>query len=125
MKRISLKNILKKTFKNKKKKPLKKKITKANKVLKVKKRLIKNNVKIIKSKLKKNVKTPPKEVKSDSLRITKNTDQKPEIKKVKTQQSEKRIYKIKDYVVYPNMGWVKLLNLKKLISEGLMLKRMF
>ena len=60
MKKISLKNILKKTFKNKKKKPLKKKITKAKKVLKVKKKLIKNNVKIIKSKYKKNVKTSSK-----------------------------------------------------------------
>ena len=119
MKRISLKNILKKTFKNKKKKPLKKKITKANKVLKIKKRLIKNNVKIIKSKYKKNAKTSSKEIKSDNLRITKNTDQKPEIKKVKTQQSEKRIYKIKDYVVYPKHGVGQITEFKKINIGGI------
>ncbi len=119
MKKISLKNILKKTFKNKKKKPLKKKITKAKKFLKVKKKLIKNNVKIIKSKYKKNVKTSSKEVKSDSLRITKNTDQKPEIKKVKTQQSEKRIYKIKDYVVYPKHGVGQITEFKKINIGGI------
>ena len=119
MKKISLKNILKKTFKNKKKKPLKKKITKANKVLKVKKKLIKNNVKIIKSKYKKNAKTSSKEIKSDNLRITKNTDQKPEIKKVKTQQSEKRIYKIKDYVVYPKHGVGQITEFKKINIGGI------
>ena len=119
MKKISLKNILKKTFKNKKKKTLKKKITKAKKVLKVKKKLIKNNVKIIKSKYKKNVKTSSKEAKSDSLRITKNTDQKPEIKKVKTQQSEKRIYKIKDYVVYPKHGVGQITEFKKINIGGI------
>ena len=119
MKKISLKNILKKTFKNKKKKPLKKKITKANKVLKIKKRLIKNNVKIIKSKYKKNAKTSSKEIKSDNLRITKNTDQKPEIKKVKTQQSEKRIYKIKDYVVYPKHGVGQITEFKKINIGGI------
>ncbi len=119
MKKISLKNILKKTFKNKKKIPLKKKITKAKKVLKVKKKLIKDNVKIIKSKYKKNVKTSSKEVKSDSLRITKNTDQKPEIKKVKTQQSEKRIYKIKDYVVYPKHGVGQITEFKKINIGGI------
>ena len=119
MKKISLKNILKKTFKNKKKKPLKKKITKAKKFLKVKKKLIKNNVKIIKSKFKKNVKTSYKKVKSDNLRITKNTDQKPEIKKVKTQQSEKRIYKIKDYVVYPKHGVGQITEFKKINIGGI------
>ena len=120
MKKISLKNILKKTFKNKKKRTLKKKIIKTKKVLKVKKKkLLKNNVKIIKSKLKKNVKTPPKEVKSDSLRIAKNTDQKPEIKKVKTQKSEKRIYKIKDYVVYPKHGVGQITEFKKINIGGI------
>ena len=120
MSKISLKNILKKTFKNKKKKLFKKKIIKTKKVLKVKnKKLIRNNVKIIKSKLKKNVKTPSKEVKSDSLRIVKNTDQKPEIKKVKTQQSEKRIYKIKDYVVYPKHGVGQITEFKKINIGGI------
>ena len=120
MKKISLRNILKKTFKNKNKKPLKKKVIKTKKVLKVKKKkLIKNNEKIIKSKLKKNVKTTSKEVKSDSLRITKNTDQKPEIKKIKTQQSEKRIYKIKDYVVYPKHGVGQITEFKKINIGGI------
>ena len=46
------------------------------------------------------------------LCIPKNNEQKPEIKKVKKQDTEKE-YKIKDYVVYPNMGLGKLQNLKK------------
>jgi CarD family transcriptional regulator len=38
------------------------------------------------------------------LRISKNYDQKIEIEKIKKQATEKKIFKIKDYVVYPKHG---------------------
>ena len=38
------------------------------------------------------------------LRIPKNYDQKIEIEKIKKQTTEKKIFKIKDYVVYPKHG---------------------
>ena len=37
-------------------------------------------------------------------RISKNNEQKPEIKKVKKQPTEKREYSVKDYIVYPKHG---------------------
>ena len=40
----------------------------------------------------------------DNLRISKSNEVKPEIKKVKKQQTEKREYKIKDHIVYPKHG---------------------
>ena len=42
--------------------------------------------------------------KVDNLRISKTNEVKPEIKKVKKQETEKREYKIKDHVVYPKHG---------------------
>ena len=38
------------------------------------------------------------------LRISKNYDQKIEIEKIKKQSTEKKIFKIKDYIVYPKHG---------------------
>ena len=106
MKKISLKNILKKTFKKKTARNVKKKKTK--KVKKVAKK-IKNKIakkrnpkKQSKKKLaEKNIKI---EKKIDNLRIPKNNEQKPEIKKIKKQQTAKREYKPKDYIVYPKHG---------------------
>ena len=45
-----------------------------------------------------------KYLKPENLRISKGTEVKPEIKKVNKQATEKREYKIKDYVVYPKHG---------------------
>ena len=101
MKKINLKNILKKTFK----KSSTKKIRKKN-VNKIKKKTKKVRVKIIKKIIKKK---PIKKVitnkpKINNLRITKNVEQKPEIKKIKKQETAKREYKLKDYIVYPKHG---------------------
>ena len=41
------------------------------------------------------------EVKTDNLRIPKSNEVKPEIKKVKKQETEKKEYKVKDYVCLP------------------------
>ena len=40
-------------------------------------------------------------------------DEKPEIKKVKKQPTEKRIYNLKDYVVYPKHGVGKITGIEK------------
>ena len=40
-------------------------------------------------------------------------DEKPEIKKIKKQATEKRIYNIKDYVVYPKHGVGKITSIEK------------
>ena len=121
-----MKNILKKILSNKKAKKVKKKKVKAEKkVVKRKKvsKLVKvkkvdkelNRKKLIKvSKKKEKV-----EVKTDPLRIPKNNEQKPEIKKVKKQDSEKRLFKAKDYVVYPKHGVGQITETKKINIGGI------
>ena len=97
MKKINLKNILKKTFN----KPSKKtKISKFKTIKKKKKNKI-TKKKIIKKKTIRNIKN---EKKIDNLRISKSNEQRPEIKKIKKQETEKKEYKTKDYVVYPKHG---------------------
>ena len=121
-----MKNILKKILSNKKpKKIVKKKVKAEKKVVKRKKvsKLVKvkkvnkelNKKKIIKvSKKKEKV-----EVKTDPLRIPKSNEQKPEIKKVKKQDSEKRLFKAKDYVVYPKHGVGQITETKKINIGGI------
>ena len=121
MKKINLKNILKKTFNKKTKKVVGKKLkVKKNKVSKVKKiNKIKNNIKNInklKTKKKENLKSNDKQ---PNLRISKINDQKPEIKKVKVQETEKKLFKVKDYVVYPKHGVGQILEFKKIGIGGI------
>ncbi len=119
MKKISLKNILKKTFKSKKNiniKKNKKKLKKNSK--KTQKKISKSN-KNNKTKIKKKENLSTVETKNYNLRISKNIDQKPEIKKVKNQETEKRIYKIKDYVVYPKHGVGQITEFKKINIGGI------
>ena len=125
MSKISLKNILKKTFKKKANIKVKKKEIKKPKI-KPSKVLSKKSKKIIKSKIKKNNnkkqtnKTEAKsDTKSDNLRISKSNEIKPEIKKVKKQETEKREYKIKDYVVYPKHGVGQITEFKKINIGGI------
>ena len=122
MKKISLKNILKKTFNQKKSKKIKKKVT-PKKVTKTSKKISKKitSSKIKKSVIKKNIKKKEKntEVKTENLRISKNNETKPEIKKVKKQDSEKREYKIKDYIVYPKHGVGQISEFKKINIGGI------
>ena len=124
MKKISLKNILKKTFKtkknskklkSKKNKPLKKVAKKKAKVLKKVKVLKKNKDKTQdKKKLSENL-----VVKQESTKAAKGADQKPEIKKIKTQPTEKKEYKLKDYVVYPKHGVGQITEFKKINIGGI------
>ncbi len=120
MSKISLKNILKKTFnKNKKKKSVKKVLKKKVDPSKNKKK------KLLKTRLKKRTTKKTKivekksEVKTENLRISKSNEIKPEIKKVKKQETEKREYKIKDYVVYPKHGVGQITEFKKISIGGI------
>tara|TARA_Y100000817_G_scaffold102645_1_gene80344 strand:- start:270 stop:1070 length:801 start_codon:yes stop_codon:yes gene_type:complete len=106
MKKINLKSILKKTFKKDK---IKKKVKKIKVIKKIKTKKIKEKVKIKKAitKQKKSLKTV---VKNENLRIPKSNEIKPEIKKIKKQETAKKEYKIKDYVVYPKHGVGQILS---------------
>ena len=119
MKKINLKNILKKTFK--KNKSPKKVKTKASK--KFKKKIVKKvlkNQKIKKETLKK-IPTKKTQEKSNNsnLRILKQNEQKPEIKKIKKQETEKKDFKAKDYVVYPKHGVGQILSINNKTIGGI------
>jgi len=126
MKKINLKNILKKTFKKKVKKN--NKILKKNK-LKTPKKVLKKKEKIV-NKLKKVKKTKQQSSKEkkinetasskqNNFKVSRVIDQKPEIKKIKVQGTEKREYKIKDYVVYPKHGVGQITEFKKINIGGI------
>ena len=133
MSKISTKNILKKIFNNKIEKKVKKKVAKKKvakkkvakkkvgkgKVKKVKKIIKKVPLKSIKSKTNKKTVSNQVEQKVDSLRISKTNEVKPEIKKVKKQETEKREFKIKDYVVYPKHGVGQITEYKKINIGGI------
>ena len=76
--------------------PKKKKTKKTKKIIKLKKSKVKPSVKSIEKKV-----------------TNTGQDDKPEIKKVKKQATEKRIYNIKDYVVYPKHGVGKITAIEK------------
>ena len=131
MSKISTKNILKKIFNRKAEKKVKKKVTKKkvakNKQKKTKKIITKKIKKVskkvptksIKPKTNKKTVSTPAETKVDNLRISKTNEVKPEIKKVKKQETEKREYKIKDYVVYPKHGVGQITEFKKINIGGI------
>ena len=131
MSKISTKNILKKIFNRKAEKKVKKKVTK-KKVAKIKQKKTKKIItkkikkvskkaptKSIKTKTNKKTVSTPAEPKVDNLRISKTNEVKPEIKKVKKQETEKREYKIKDYVVYPKHGVGQITEFKKINIGGI------
>ena len=123
MKKINLKNILKKTFNKRliKKKKKKGKVSKKFKITKV----TKKNKKV-KQTIKLKIKTSPKykkvikeENKTENLRIPKTNELKPEIKKIKKQETEKKEYKPKDYVVYPKHGVGQILSVSSKTIGGI------
>ena len=137
MKKKSTTNILSKIFK---KSPLKKvkkftsKVekkpkTKVNKkiipIKKTKTKVIKKTKTKTKTKTKKNSniifkKTTTEKVETtNNLRIPRNNEVKPEIKKVKKQETQKREYKVKDYVVYPKHGVGQITEFKKINIGGI------
>ena len=128
MRKISTKNILKKIFKGKTKTKVKKKVVKTKKVKKTVKKFAAKKAKVFTkktspktTKVKKIPKTSKKneEPKEENLRISKSNEVKPEIKKVKKQETEKREYKIKDYIVYPKHGVGQITEFKKINIGGI------
>ena len=132
MKKTSSTNILAKIFKKTStKKVTKKSVVKANKKPKAKtakKAVSIKKAKVIKTsaKIKKSLKTvnlkpiPQKvEIKTSNLRISKSNEVKPEIKKVKKQETAKKEYKVKDYVVYPKHGVGQITEFKKINIGGI------
>jgi len=116
--------IISKLIKNSKAKVLKKNILiKKPKIKVVKKNtsLKKPKVKVVKksSKKIKNSISEKVEIKTDNLRISKSNEVKPEIIKVKKQQTEKKVYKVKDYVVYPKHGVGQITEFKKINIGGI------
>ena len=83
---------------------------------KIKRKIKKNgklkNKKILKLK-KKNVKLKLKNENNENKSISSNQEEKPEIKKIKKQPSEKRQYNVKDFVVYPKHGVGKITAVEK------------
>jgi len=136
MKKTSTTNILTKIFKksrlNKVKKKTitktKSKIAKKTKSKITKKKVLVKKVKLLKKNILKSLKKKEKLIstkddkinqKSDGLRISKSNEIKPEIKKVKKQETEKREYKVKDYVVYPKHGVGQITEFKKINIGGI------
>ena len=73
-----------------------KKVKKAKKAKKVKLAKIKTSSKILEKKS-----------------VVPGQEEKPEIKKIKKQPTEKRIYNLKDFVVYPKHGVGKITSIEK------------
>ena len=129
MKKINLKSILKKTFKKEKKKKTKKiskkrvvRVQKKNNISKLSKKTSKKINKTKKSNISitsKYGKTVKEENKIDNLRIPKNNEIKPEIKKIKKQETAKKEYKIKDYIVYPKHGVGQILSISSKTIGGI------
>ena len=108
MKKINLKSILKKTFK-KKTKPKKSKNVKTQKKQK----------KLSSKKVSKLIKTKKDKTNNSNLKVLKQSDQKPEIKKIKKQETEKKDFKAKDYVVYPKHGVGQILSINTKTIGGI------
>ena len=73
-----------------------------------------------KTKSSKEIKIAEKDSNNQSnFKTSRNVEQKPEIKKIKVQASEKKEYKIKDYVVYPKHGVGQISEFKKINIGGI------
>ena len=80
--------------------PKKKKVKKSKKVKTAKKVKAQNKIKLLTRSSEKKTSIP-------------GQDEKPEIKKIKKQPTEKRIYNVKDFVVYPKHGVGKITAIEK------------
>jgi CarD family transcriptional regulator len=115
-----MKNILKKILNKKKVKKVAKTIKSKPKKKKVKfKKIVAKKIK--KSTKKKTAKISEQQIQenSNNLRISKNNETKPEIIKIKKQETEKKEYKNKDFVVYPKHGVGQITEIKKINIGGI------
>ena len=108
-------------------KPKAKKTTKKTPSKKVTKKVIKKSNKKVATKVvsEKKIKTKVKEEKKENLAPqnfqTRTSAQNDliEIKKIKKQETEKRVYKVKDYVIYPKHGIGQIISVDKLTIAGI------
>ena len=98
-----------------KSKKVTKKVVKKTKTKKVVKKTKTKKV-VKKTKVEKKVKVDPKQ--SQQIKSNQQTDE-IEIKKIKKQETEKRLYKIKDYVIYPKHGIGQIISVDKLTIAGI------
>ena len=76
----------------------------------------KKSRRIKKKKIKKSILTKKAKLKIEPIvkkQISSNQEDKPEIKKIKKQATEKRQYNLKDFVVYPKHGVGKIMSIEK------------
>ena len=104
----------------------KRKKSKIKKIIKILSKKIKKTKNIKKSKKKeKKIKTNKIQEKNlnnqkeENQKIYKSNEQKPEIKKIKKQSTEKKIYKPKDYIVYPKHGVGQILSISSKLIGGI------
>jgi len=117
----------KKTKAKPKTKPKAKKTTKKTPGKKVTKKAVKKSNKKAATKVvsEKKIKTKVKEEKKENLAPqnfqTRTSAQNDliEIKKIKKQETEKRVYKVKDYVIYPKHGIGQIISVDKLTIAGI------
>ena len=117
----------KKTKAKPKTKPKAKKTTKKTPSKKVTKKAVKKSNKKAATKVvsEKKIKTKVKEEKKENLAPqnfqTRTSAQNDliEIKKIKKQETEKRVYKVKDYVIYPKHGIGQIISVDKLTIAGI------
>jgi len=108
-------------------KPKVKKTTKKTPSKKVTKKVVKKSNKKVATKVvsEKKIKTKVKEEKKENLAPqnfqTRTSAQNDliEIKKIKKQETEKRVYKVKDYVIYPKHGIGQIISVDKLTIAGI------
>ena len=116
LKKILNKKSSKKVVKKTKAKPkVKTKIKSQKRVTKTTQKKTKKITKVIKKVSDKKISNKP----NDNLRIAKSNEVKPEIIKVKKQETEKKEYKVKDFVVYPKHGVGQITEFKKINIGGI------
>ena len=82
----------------------------------IKKKKKKKSKSVKKKKIKKSILTKKSKLKIEPIvkkQISSNQEDKPEIKKIKKQATEKRQYNLKDFVVYPKHGVGKIMSIEK------------
>jgi len=116
LKKILNKKSSKKVVKKTKTKPkIKTKVKSQKKIKKTTPKKIKKVSKVIKNVNEKKISSKQ----NDNLRISKSNEVKPEIIKVKKQETEKKEYKVKDFVVYPKHGVGQITEFKKINIGGI------
>ena len=117
LKKILNKKKVKKVIKTSKLKTKKKKIKSKKVIAKKTKKILKTNTK--KKTAKTKISEQSDQENSNNLRISKNNETKPEIIKIKKQETEKKEYKTKDFVVYPKHGVGQIVEIKKINIGGI------